>query len=183
MNMEKKTEMVERYINGRRVRVAVADDPEDCLPTSIGDVNTSYQLIEDKYNEDMDAYFACTYASPEYPEKAAKWMDSQQRMVRLARAIARSNEGTEEMKKLAMKKLDRVIRDARLLMHNLEKFHIRLIEKLCGDSKLIDSADRLSRKCMDHWLRADSTRNLLERSFYGESSRCLTDEILDNANK
>ena len=163
--------------------MAVADDPEDCLPTSIGDVQTSYQLIEDKYNEDMDAYFACTYASPEYPEKAAKWMDSQQRMVRLARAIARSNEGTEEMKKLAMKKLDRVIRDARLLMHGLEKFHIRLIEKLCGDSKLIDSTDRLSRKCMDHWLRADSTRNLLERKLHGGASKGVRNEKMDNVNK
>ena len=176
-------ETVERYINGRRTQVAVADDPEDCLPTSIGDVQTTYQLIEDKYNGDMDGYFLCTYNSPDLTEKAANWIDSQLRMIRLAHVILRSDPESDEIKTLAMEKMDRVIRDARLLVHGLECYLKRLNNKGCTDLKLIKTVDRLSRKCMDHWLRADSTRNLLERKLHGGASKGVRNEKMDNVNK
>ena len=179
--MVMENETMELFINGRKVRVGMDADPADCLLTSIDDIKASYQLIEEKYNADMDAFFACTFNSPDFLEKAEKWMDSQKRMISLARGIALSDPEDDEVKDLAMEKVNRAIRDARLLMHNLDAYYKRLLQKRCEDSKLLKSADSLSRKTMDHWTRADATQRRMQLKFYGGPSRGVPIEEFDDA--
>ena len=168
---------VEKFINGRNIQVAIAEDPEDCLFTTVEDLEASYKIIMEKYDADMDAHFATTFADPDFPEKAENFLDSQKRAINLARNIQLVDPEDEKRKDRAIDLINRVIRDAQLLMHNADAYYKRLVRKNCEEHKLLKAADAFSRKTMDHWLRADSTQRRMQKIFYGGVKRGVPIEI------